>query len=132
MKNRDILMQVLRVLAGEAVCIALMLAVYALLDRFTAKVLLGALVGGIIAIGNFFFLAMGVARAMDKAAETGDAAKAQAQLRGGTAGRLLAVFLLYFIVLKTGKPDAVAALLPLLFVQLSIRVTEFFRKDGNA
>jgi len=132
MKNRDILNQVLRVLAGEAVCIALMLGIYALLHKLTAAVLLGALAGGIVAIGNFFFLAMGVARAADKAVETGNAAKAQAEIRGGTMGRLLVVFLLLFVILKSGYCDPIAAVLPLVFVQLSIRVTEFFRKDGGA
>ena len=132
MKNRDILHQLLRVLAGEAVCIALMLGVYALLQKLTASVLLGALAGGVIAIGNFFFLIMAVSRAMDKAAETGDAAKAKAQLQGGTAGRMLVLFLLYFVILKTGKLDSIAALLPLIFVQLSLRVTEFFRKEDKA
>jgi len=130
-KNRDILNQILRVLAGEALCIALMLAVYALLHKLTAAVLLGAVAGGVIAIGNFFFLAMSVARAADKAVETGNAAKASAEIRGGTMGRLLAVFLLLFVVLKSGCCDPIAALLPLIFVQLSLRVTEFFRKDGE-
>ncbi len=131
MKNRDILNQVLRVLAGEAVCIALMLGVYALLQKLSAPVLLGALAGGIIAIGNFFFLAMSVARAIDRAAQTGDAAKAKAAIQAGTTGRLLVILLLYILLLKSGYFDPIAALLPMLFVQLSIRVTEFFRKDGE-
>ena len=131
MKNRDILNQVLRLLLGTAVCTGLMLAVYALLDKLTAAVMLGALAGLILSVGNFFFLAISVSRAADRATETGDAAKAKREIRSAFSARLLVLFLLYFLILKTGRLDAVAALLPMLFAQLSLRVIEFFRKDGD-
>ena len=131
MKNRDILRQVLRVLTGEVVCIALMLGVYALLGKFTVTVVLSALVGGIIAIGNFFLLAISVAHAIQRAARDGEPAKAKLSIQYGTMGRLAVLLVLYIVLLKSGRVDPIAALLPLIFAQISIRTTEFFRKDGE-
>ena len=43
---------------GEAVGVALMFGVYALLGKFDVSVVLGGLVGLLVATGNFFFLAV--------------------------------------------------------------------------
>ena len=131
MKNKDVLAQILRVFLGEAVLCALMLGVYLLLDALSPAVLLGTGLGALIAIGNFIALSICVTLAMDKAVATGDAKKTQVSLQGSTFVRLLVVGGLYFVILKSGKCDAIATVLPLIFVQASIRVTEFFRKDGE-
>ena len=45
--------------------------------------------------------------------------------------RLIVLAAVYIVVLKTTTLDPLAAVLPLVFVQLSIYITEFFRKDGE-
>lgn len=134
MQKKDVLRQVLRVLIGEVICVALMLAVYAIMHKLATPVLLGALVGSLIAIGNFLFLSIGVSRAADRAAanETEDAAaKATISVQRNSMLRMVALLVIYIIVLKSGYFDILASILPLVFVQVSIYLTEFFRKGGE-
>ena len=51
-KNRDVLRQVGGLAVALLVCIAVMLAVYALLGRLDRLVLLGAVFGWILAVGR--------------------------------------------------------------------------------
>ena len=52
---------------GELICVALMCGVYALIGKFGLSVVLGGLVGLLVATGNFFFLAMIATLAADRA-----------------------------------------------------------------
>ena len=47
------------VLIGEMICAAVMVGVFALLGRFSSSVLLGAILGSLLAVLNFFFMAAG-------------------------------------------------------------------------
>ena len=67
-KNRDVLRQVGGLAVALLVCIAVMLAVYALLGRLDRLVLLGAVFGWILAVGNFLSLSITVSNALDRAA----------------------------------------------------------------
>ena len=55
------------VLLGVVACTAVMFVIYFLLNFFSKKVLLSGIVGSILAIANFFFMAVGTALAADKA-----------------------------------------------------------------
>ncbi len=127
--NKEAIRQILRVLAGEAACVALMLGVYGLIGRFSRQVLLGALIGGVLAMLNFLLLSVTVSRAADRAETTGEAVKARVSVQVMALVRLLLLAVLYILILKSGACDPIAAILPLLFLQLSIVLTEFFRKD---
>ena len=127
--NKEAIRQILRVLAGEAACVALMLGVYGLIGRFSRQVLLGALIGGVLAMLNFLLLSVTVSRAADRAETTGEAVKARVSVEVMALVRLLLLAVLYILILKSGACDPIAAILPLLFLQLSIVLTEFFRKD---
>ena len=48
---------------GQAVGIAVMVGIFALLGQFHYTVLLGALAGGLVATGNFLFMAIGLSLA---------------------------------------------------------------------
>ena len=43
---------------GQAVCVAIMLGVFALLGKFDQTVWLGGVAGGVLATANFFFMAV--------------------------------------------------------------------------
>jgi len=73
-KHRDVLQQASRLAVAVALCIAAMLAVYALTGHFTNAVLLGALIGFVMAMGNFLSLSITVSNAMNRAAHRGAAA----------------------------------------------------------
>ena len=54
------------VAAGEAICVAAMIGVFVLLGYYDTAVLLGGLMGGILAVLNFFFMAVMVNLAAER------------------------------------------------------------------
>ena len=128
-KNRGVLRQVGGLAAALLVCIAVMLAVYALLGRLDRMVLFGALFGWLLAIGNFLSLSITVSNALDRAANGGSSQKAQLEIQTSSVVRPLVLAVIYIVLFRAKVCDPVAALLPLLFAQVAIKVLEFFRND---
>ena len=128
-KNRGVLRQVGGLAAALLVCIAVMLAVYALLGRLDRMVLLGALFGWLLAIGNFLSLSITVSNALDRAANGGSPQKAQLEIQTSSVVRPLVLAVIYIVLFRVKVCDPVAALLPLLFAQVAINVLEFFHND---
>ena len=114
-KNRGVLRQVGGLAAALLVCIAVMLAVYALLGRLDRMVLLGALFGWLLAIGNFLSLSITVSNALDRAANGGSPQKAQLEIQTSSVVRPLVLAVIYIVLFRAKVCDPVAALLPLLF-----------------
>ena len=86
-KHRDVLQQASRLAVAVALCIAAMLAVYALTGHFTNAVLLGALIGFVMAMGNFLSLSITVSNAMNRAANGGSPQKAQLEIQTSSVVR---------------------------------------------
>ena len=114
---------------GEAICVALMCGVYALLGKFGLSVVLGGLVGFLVATGNFFFLAVIATLAADRA-ENQDVEGGQKLMKSSYPIRLLVLAGLLILCAKSGYFDVLALALPLLFVRPVLTVAEFFRKKG--
>ena len=114
---------------GEAVCVALMCAVYALIGKFDLSVLLGGLVGLLVAAGNFFALAVVATLASDKA-EAGDPLAGQKLMKSSYPIRLLAMAAVLVLCAKSGFFNVIALVLPLAFVRPILTITEFFKKKG--
>ena len=117
--------------AGVAVCAAVMFAVYFLLGRFDTGVLLGGLVGAVLSIGNFFFMALGTSLAADKA-EAQDVKAGQLLVRNSYMLRLVVLFVILFACAKSGFFNLFALVLPLVFIRPTLVVAEFFRKKGES
>lgn len=115
--------------AGEAICVALMCGVYALIGKFALSVLLGGLVGLLVATGNFFGLAVVATLAADKA-EAGDPASGQKLMKSSYPIRLLVMAGILILCAKSGVFDVLALVLPLVFVRPILTIAEFFRKKG--
>lgn len=118
------------VLVGQLVCVAVMLGVYGLLGKFSGKVLLGGIVGGVLATANFFFMAVGASLAADKA-EQDNVKGGKAMIQSSYMLRLAVLAVLLFACAKSGIFDLVALLLPLVFTRPILTVGEFFRKSGE-
>ena len=116
--------------AGEALCVAAMLGVFALLGRFDRTVLVGGLVGGLLATLNFFFMALGLMLAADKA-EAQDVKGGKGTVRLSYVLRLLLLALLLFAFYKSGLCNPFALVIPLIFIRPILTVAEFFRKAGG-
>lgn len=130
-KHREILRQVCRLMVALAVCVAIMLGVYALLGTFTSSVVVGAILGFVLAVGNFVSLSITVSNAMDRAARDKDPQRAQLSIQASGVIRLLVLAAIYILLFRAKVCDPVAALLPLLMAQAVLKLVEFFRKDDE-
>lgn len=128
--RRFIITESALVLLGVSLCSAAMVGIFALLGKLSSAVLLGALVGTITATLNFFFMAVIVMMAADKA-EKQNVKGGEALIRGSYPVRMAVLFLVLFAFARSGLCNPIALVLPLVFVRPTITITEFFRKSGE-
>ena len=125
--RKYVLRQTLVVALGEAVGVAAMIGIFALLGQFDSKVLLGGLVGGLVAVANFFVMAIGVNIAADKA-EKQDVKGGQATIKGSYMLRMIGMFVVLFAFAKSGLCNVIALVVPLIFTRFTLTLQEFFRR----
>ena len=131
MDSRKLVLKETAVVAiGQAICVGAMLGVYALLGNFGRPVWLGGIAGGILAILNFFFMAISAMKAADKAEEE-NIKGGQLTMRLSYLVRLVVLFVVLFALVKSGLCDVLATVLPQLFVRPVLFVADFFRKPGE-
>ena len=116
--------------AGEVIGVALMLVVFALLGRLDRAAVLGGIVGGLLAVGNFLMMAINVSLAADKAAQQNVKA-GKAMVSTSYVTRMVVLFVILFACVKSGLCNVIACVVPLLFVRVTITVAEFMRKSGD-
>ncbi len=115
---------------GEVFCIAAMMAVYLLIGYYDVSVLLGGIIGGVLAVGNFLFMAIGASLAADKALAQ-NVKGGKAVIRNSMLLRYLVIFVILAACAKSGLCDAIALVIPLIFVRPIMMISEFFRKKGD-
>ena len=131
MESRKLVLnQTLPVVVGEILCVAAMYGIYALLGHFDLRVLWGGIFGAALAIGNFFFMAVGVSLAADKAQQQ-DVAGGKKLLQLSQLLRYLVLAVCLFAGAKSGLFNLISLLLPLVFVRPILTFSEFFRKPGE-
>ncbi len=115
---------------GEAACVAAMAGIFAMLGHLDYTVLLGGLLGLILAVGNFFMMAIASNAAADKAADQ-DVKGGKAAIKASYSLRLVVIGVLLLVFAKSGHCNVIALVCPLLLVFPIITVIEFFRKSGD-
>ncbi len=128
--RKEVFRQTAIVLIGQLILCGAMVGIYALLSRFTQKVLLGVIVGLLLATLNFFFMAVGVCLAADKA-EAENVKGGKSLLQMSMLGRYALLALALFAFAKSGLCDVLPLVLPLAFVRPILTFGEFFRKKGD-
>lgn len=128
--RKAVLKETLIVLLGEAVAVGIMLLIYVMLRKFSVSVLLSGLLGMLLAVANFFSMAIAVTLAADKA-ENQDAEGGKKLLKSSYPIRIFSLAVVLILCAKSGWFDVLALALPLLFVRPVITVAEFFRKKGS-
>ena len=118
------------ILAGELICSAAMVGIFALLGKFDNTVLLGAVVGALAATLNFFFMALIASLAADKAQKQ-DVKGGQAMVQSSYFVRMILLFVVLFAFAKSGLCNVIAMVVPLVFVRPVLTIVEFFRKSGE-
>lgn len=112
---------------GELLGVAVMVGIFALLGKFDRSVLLGGIVGGVVAVGNFLAMAIAVNIAADKAQQQ-DVKGGQATIKGSYLLRLAVMAVVLFAFAKSGLCNVIALVVPLIFVRFTLTVAEFFRR----
>lgn len=131
MDPRKIVFQETAVVAvGEAICTAAMIGIFALMGYINTGVVLGAIVGMVLAIGNFLFMAIGASLAADKA-QAQDVKGGQSLLQMSMLLRYAVLFVVLFACGRSGMFNLIALVLPLVFVRPTLTIAEFFRKPGE-
>ena len=115
---------------GQALCVGVMIGIFALAGKFQLSVLLGGLVGALIAIANFFIMSFVANLAADKA-EAQDVAGGQKMIQLSYMGRMLGMFLVLILCAKSGYFHVLALVLPLAFTRPILTIAEIFKKKGE-
>lgn len=115
---------------GQAICIAVMIGIFALLGKFNTSVWLGGIAGGILAVANFFFMAISASVASEKAVNQ-DVKGGQMTMRLSYILRLAVIFIILFALVKSGVCHVITSVLPLAFTRPVLFIAEFFRKSGE-
>ena len=114
---------------GELILSGIMVGIFAALGHFQWNVLWGALAGSAVMIANYFFMAVTVSLAADRA-QQGDVEQAKKMVQLSSVGRLIAMGLVLFLGIKLGA-NVIALVLPLAFARPILMLAEFFRKKGD-
>ena len=131
MDSRKIVFRETAIIAvGEVICVAVMMGIFALLGKFDISVLLGGVFGGVLAILNFFFMAVGASLAADKA-ENQNVKGGQGIIKSSMLIRYVVLFIILFALGKSELCNLIALVLPIVFVRPVLSVGEFFRKKGD-
>ena len=118
------------VLIGEVLGVGAMLGVFALMGAFDVKVLLGGAVGGLLAVGNFFAMAVCASLAADRAQQQ-NVKGGQALMHTSYLIRVVVLFVLLIACAKSGRFNVIALAVPIIFPRITITFAEFFRKKGD-
>ena len=124
--------QTARVAVGVFALVAVMVAVYAIIGRFSARVLLGGVYTGILVCVNFFIMGLTVQSVTNTAAER---ERTEEELQELTVQmktkmklsynlRMIALFVLLVVGIAVLKLDPLATILPVVFPTIVIRVLQ--------
>ena len=122
--------QTLMVLAGEILLSAIMVGIFALAGHFDRSVLLGAVVGALLAAANFFLMALSADCAADKA-EKQNVKGGQTLIQLSYIGRLIGLFLVLVLCALTKIFNLFALVIPLVFTRPILTVSESLKKKGE-
>ena len=115
---------------GVCIGVAAMWGMYALLGYFDRTVLIGGIVGAILAVLNFFAMALSANMAADRALNQ-DVKGGKKMMQSFMMTRMLAIFVVLVVLAKSGLCNPLSMVVPFVMVRPTITVAEFFRKAGD-
>ena len=114
--QQSIVKETKRIAVGTVIMLVVMLAVYAVLGKFTVSVLLGGLLGSAYAIFNFFMLGM----TLQKAASMTDQQMAHMKVRSSYSTRMIGMLVLAVVAFALPFVEGIPCLIALLFPRATI------------
>lgn len=118
--QQSIVKETKRIAVGTVIMLVVMLAVYAVLGKFTVGVLLGGLLGSAYAIFNFFMLGM----TLQKAASMTDQQIAHMKVRSSYSTRMIGMLILAVVAFALPFVEGIPCLIALLFPHVTIFVLQ--------
>lgn len=115
---------------GEGIAIAFMLVIFALSGYFDITVLLGGIMGGVLAVGNFFLMSYFALKAADKA-QNQDVAGGQKLIHLSYIGRMIGLLVALVLLAKSGWFHVLALAIPLAFPRPVLTAAEFIQRKGG-
>lgn len=130
MDSRKIVLKETAIVAiGELICAAAMVGVFAAFGYFSMTVLFSALAGSIVITLNYFFMAVTVSLAGDRA-KAGEVEQAKKMVQLSSTVRLVCMGVILLSGIKLGA-NVIALVLPLVFMRPILMLAEFFRKKDD-
>ena len=119
--QESIIREVKRIAVGECVFLAVMLAVYAVIGRFSLAVVLGGALGAAYAVLNFYMLGVTVQRVADMA-DSGeqDEKIAKARMKSSYTTRMVLMVGVVIVAFVLPFVDVLACIILMLFPRLTI------------
>lgn len=114
--QQSIVKETKRIAVGTVIMLVVMLAVYAVLGKFTVGVLLGGLLGSAYAVFNFFMLGM----TLQKAASMTDQQMAHMKVRSSYSTRMIGMLILAVVAFALPFVEGIPCLIALLFPRATI------------
>lgn len=127
--RKTVLRETVLIAIGELICSAIMVGIFAALGKFELNVILSALGGSLVMTGNYFFMAVTVSLAADRA-QQGQVEQAKKMVQSSSVLRLIAMGGLMALGIFLGA-NVIALVLPLAFARPILMLAEFFRKKGE-
>ena len=118
--QQSIVKETKRIAVGTVIMLVVMLAVYAVLGKFTVGVLLGGLLGSAYAIFNFSMLGM----TLQKAASMTDQQMAHMKVRSSYSTRMIGMLILAVVAFALPFVEGIPCLIALLFPRATIFVLQ--------
>lgn len=118
--QQSIVKETKRIAVGTVIMLVVMLAVYAVLGKFTVGVLIGGLLGSAYAIFNFFMLGM----TLQKAASMTDQQMAHMKVRSSYSTRMIGMLVLAVVAFALPFVEGIPCLIALLFPRATIFVLQ--------
>ena len=115
---------------GEGIGIAFMLVIFALSGYFDITVLLGGIMGGVLAVGNFFLMSYFALKAADKA-QNQDVAGGQKLIHLSYTGRMIGLLVALVLLAKSGWFHVLALAIPLAFPRPVLTAAEYIQRKGG-
>ena len=130
--KHSILKETAKIGLGMSICVACMIGVYALIGKYDLSVLLGAIVGGALAMGYYVSMVICADIAAKKALQQ-DVKGGEALMRVAHIVRMVVLFGAWVLCALTKRFDLIALVLPVVFVRPIMGVVDqLSRKGGGA
>lgn len=114
----------IKIAVGSAVLSGIVVLVFVIIGKFDYTVLIGALTGFVLSVGNFYFMSVGIIKAL----ETGDENTAKAKMR--TSYIIRTVIMLGIMAASFFIPfmNPIPVLLSVFYPRITIFVCDLFEK----